>query len=206
MNTPTPVSQPARRPVWRWVFLAAAIVGAPFVAVGLAVLSFVTLDSDAATLRREVMAATHSDWHTKAQVSVGWMTIGAVRQGLRFVPHEHMDEARDALAAVHHASVGVYERSDRDRADASGQLISRTDETMQRRGWTRLVGVVDGGDTVMIYSTDRKSGDRLDLCIAVVNDRELVVVSTAVDTEAVDRLVDRYAPGDLKSKLKLAKL
>lgn len=206
MNTLTPEAKPARRPIWRWVFLAGAILCAPFVALGLAALSYLTLDRDAATLRRELMAATPSDWHTKAQVGVGSVTIGAVRQALRFVDHEHMDEARDALAAVERASVGVYERTGRDHPAADARLIAHADETMRRRGWSRLVSVIDEHDTVMIYSADRKSGDRIDLCLAVVNEQNLVVVSTAVDADALNHLVGRYAPDDFKSKLKLAKL
>ena len=114
MNPPTQTPAPApRRHVWRWVFLAAGICLTPFVILGAVALSFISLDRNAATLRNRVMDATDSGWHTKVQLSVGGVTLGAARQVLRFIHAPDIDEARLALSAVHRASVGVYEADDR---------------------------------------------------------------------------------------------
>ncbi len=74
------------------------------------------------------------------------------------------------------------------------------------RGWTRLIGVIDGKQNVLIYTSDRGSGDRIDLCLAVVDGKELVVVSTRVDADALAKLVAKHAPADFKSKLRFSKL
>lgn len=206
MNTPTSQTSaasavpaiPRRRRIWPWVF---GLGLAPFVVLALAVASFVTLDSDAAALRRHVMTATNADWHTKVQCSVGRLTIGAVRTGMLFVRKPEAADARLALAAVKHASVGVYSRERGGRDWSREQLFVETDRAMQKRGWTRLVGVSEhaGAETVLVYvSDDLDEGDPIDLCVAVVKDRELVVVSTTVDPDTLGELVERHMPSGIQ--------
>lgn len=206
MTSTTQTSAP-RRAIWRWVLLVAGICLAPFLLLGAIAVSYLTLDSDVRALRKQVMAATDASWHTKVQMDVGQVTLGAVNQGLRFVRHKDMADARLALSAVKHVSVGVYERTS-ERADCSSErLFVDTDRVMQRRGWTRLVGVADHKENVLIYARDR-SGDNepLDLCIAVVNGRELVVVSTSVDPSALGELVERHAGDGWKRQFRSSKL
>jgi hypothetical protein len=206
MDTPLPQTPAPRRHVWRWVFLFAGVCLTPFVLLAIVAASFLTLDRDVRVLRGHVMDATHAGWDTKVQVSVGGITLGAIRQGLRFVEHKDIDDARLALKAVRHASVGVYERSTKDVAWSREALFVETDRAMQDRGWTRLVGVVDKDDTVLIYCpTDMKETGPVDICLAVVNGRELVVASTSVDPEALSALVAKHAGDDVKKHLRFAK-
>lgn len=199
MNPTTPQTSAApRRRIWPWVL---GICLAPFVIMAVAVASYVTLDSDAAALRRHVMEATNADWHTKVQCSVGRITLGAVRGGLLFVNKPEVADARLALAAVKHASVGVYERRQQNGEWSREQLFVDTDLAMKKRGWTRLVGVSDRAEAeaVLIYTPDDlDAGDPIDICIAVVNNRELVVVSTTVDPDTLAELVERHTPEQIK--------
>jgi hypothetical protein len=206
MNPVPPTSSP-RRHVWRWVFLGLGLCLAPFVVLAAVAVSFLTLDRDAAVLRKQVMAVTDHGWNTKVQMSVGRITLGAVRTGLAFVHNKDIDDARLALTAIKHASVGVYERRP-GRADWSRQqLFAEADQAMQDRHWTRLVGVADHKDTVLIYMpADFDPDDPVEICLAVVNDRELVVVSTCVDASILAELVEKHSADDLKSRLHLAKL
>ncbi len=208
MNPATPPASPARRHVGRWIALGLVLLLSPFVVLGVGAISMLTLDSDAAVLRREVMAATDANWHTKVQLDIGGITLGAVRTGLRFVHHEHMDEARLALHAVRSASVGVYERDSNEAGWSRAQLFTRTDEMMKQRGWTRLVGVADGRETVLIYTSDVSGTDsRIGLCLAVVDGQELVVVSTKVDAGVLAELAAKHMPKDgLREKLRTVKL
>jgi hypothetical protein len=176
------------------------------VVLALVAASFLTLDGDAAALRKQVMAATDSGWNTKVQLSIGCVTLGAVRSGLWFVHHKDVAEARLALAAVRHASVGVYERTP-GRADWSReQLFTNTDRVMAKRGWIRLAGVADHKDTVLIYvPRDLDLDGPVELCLAVVNGKELIVVSTSVDASKLAELAARHTPDDVKHQLRLAK-
>ncbi|MBI2510542.1 MAG: hypothetical protein HYV96_01070 [Opitutae bacterium] len=195
---PVPPAAPRRRRIWPWVL---GLCLAPFVILALVVLSFVTLDRDAAALRRHVMIATNADWHTKVQCSVGRLTIGAVRTGMLFVRKPEAADARLALAAVKHASVGVYTRTNDGSDWSREQLFVDTDRAMHKRGWTRLVGVSEraGAEAVLIYvPDDLDEGDPIDICVAVVNDRELVIASTTVDPETLGELVERHTPEHIK--------
>lgn len=205
MNTPTsptpvapqPPAAPSRR-IWPWVL---GLCLAPFVILGVAVASYVTLDRDASVLRRQVMKATNADWQTKVQCSVGRITIGAVRSGLFFVRKPEVDDARLALAAVKHASVGVYQLRHRGADWSREQLFGETDRAMKKRGWTRLVGVSerDGAEAVLVYASEDIDDDEpIDICIAVVNGRELVIASTTVDPTTLGELVQRHMPDDMK--------
>jgi hypothetical protein len=204
MNTETPpaIAKSERR-LARWLLLGLAVMIAPVLALGLGIASMLSLDSDAALLRREVSAATDSHWHSKVQVSVGWVTLGLLRTGLRFVEHEHMDEARLALSAVRRASVGVYERTGRAGDWSREKLLSHTDRVMRNRGWSRLVGVAEEGQAVLVYASDEiDSSNRLEVCVAVVDDDNLVVVSTRVDADAIAKLAEmKMPPGEWRTKL-----
>jgi hypothetical protein len=199
-QTPAP-----RRRLWLWVLLGAGLCLTPFALLGIAAVSYLTLDSDVRTLRRHVMDATDTDWSTRVQVSVGRATLGVVGQALHFVDHKDMADARLALKSVKHASVGVYESSG--RHDWSNEdLFVKTDRAMQKRGWSRLVGVVNRREAVLVYIQEgTDEGDPLHLCIAVASSRELVVVSTTVDPDALGELVAKHTGDKLKRHLRFAK-
>lgn len=207
MNPSTQVSPAPRRRVWRWVLLGAGLCLAPFALLAMAAVSYLTLDSDVRTLRRHVMAATDAEWCTRAQVSVGRMTLGAIGQGLRFVDHKDMADARLALRAVKHASVGVYERTSREANWSREELFMKTDRAMQQRGWSRLVGVADRNETVLVYVADDFDKDEpVELCVAVVSGKEMVVASTTIDARALGELVAKHSKGDdLKRQLRIAR-
>ncbi len=208
MNPTVPPESKSRRRLGWWIALGFGLLLIPPVVLGVGVLSMLRLDRDAAALKREVMAASEAGWHTQVQLSVGWATLGAVRTGLRFVNHEHMDEARQAMKAVRSASVGVYECNTREAHLDRAVLFTRTDELMRKRGWTRLVGVAENNETVLVYtSNDIDSGSRLDLCLAVLDGNKLIVVSTNVDASALADLAEMHMPkGGWRGELKRQKL
>lgn len=201
-----PASQPfapapaTRRRLWPWVL---GLCLSPFVLLGLAAISYLTLDRDAAALRQHVMRATDSNWNTRVQFSVGSLTLGVVRTAMRFVHHnDQVNEARLALGTVNHASVGVYELAAGAGHWSGETLLVETDRAMARRGWSRLVGVIGRNETVLIYAGDDAPENRpIKLCIAVVKSRELVVVGTSVDADALGDLVTRHLPVQLTDKL-----
>jgi hypothetical protein len=87
------------------------------------------------------------------------------------------------------------------------QLFGRTDKKMQARGWTRLVGVHENNQTVLVYVADgMDTSGRMDLCVAVVEGDKLVIVSTNVDADALSKLAEmKMPPGGFRGKLRLAK-
>ena len=199
MNTPSPVAAtPKRRRSWPWIV---GVVLTPFIFLGFAILSFVTLNSEAATLRGHVMDATHADWNTRVQVSVGRFTLGTLRTCLAFVPDIDAD-ARLAFSTVRHASVGVYELADHTINWSREELFVDTDKAMHRRGWSRLVGVADQKNTVLVYVADDAdlNGSSVDVCLAVVDGRNLIVASASIDGDSLMKLVHSQTHGTRKHK------
>ena len=198
-----PQSNRPRRRWWPWVL---GICLTPFVLLGVIALSVLTLDRDAAVLRQHIMAGNKADWQTKIQLSVGRFSLGLVRTGLTFVHRKEVVEAQMALRAVKAASVGVYERKPLSmEAGATDQFILSTDRAMVSRGWNRLVGVVDKEDRVLVYVPSHYDADGpIDICLAVINRKEMVVVSATVDPTGLAELVEKHAGEDLKRSLKLA--
>ena len=192
MNPP-PNAPRARHRYWPWIL---GFLLTPPVVLGLMLWSAVHLNRDAAALRQQLMVATGSDWHTQVQLSASPLLLSVLRAGVGCL-HDLPPEARAALGAVRSASVGVYERG-RSRAPASrDRLLAAADEVMSGRGWTRIVGVADGGDTVMIYlPTGVENSTPSSICLAVCNNRELVVVAAQVEPDALAAL----ASGELNKR------
>ena len=203
---PAPHSPAPRHRVWPWVLLGVGICLTPFLLLGIAAVSYLTLDRDVRVLRQHVMAATDANWSTKAQVSVGRFTLATIGQGLRLVPHKDIADARLALRAVKHVSVGVYERTSGTADFSPEQFFGETDRAMQQRGWTRLVGVADQHESVLVYvQDDLAEDDPIEICVAVVNGKEMVVASTTIDAVALGELVAKHAGDDIKRQLNFAK-
>jgi hypothetical protein len=205
--TPTPSVTPTpRRHVWRWVLIGAGLCLTPFLLLGVAAISYLTLNRDVRVLRNHVMEATGAVWNTRVQMSVGSMTLGAIGQGLRLVDNQDMDDARLALRSVKHASVGVYDRSSGGNDWSREQLFTRTDRAMQKRGWIRMVGVVEKKETVLVYVQDVPDDDEpFEICVAVVNGKEMVVCSTTIDAEALGDLIAKHTGDDVNRHLRSAK-
>lgn len=192
MNAPaSPAPVPSRRhSVWRWIFGALAVCA---VAMAVSVYNLITLARDAQSLRDEVIASLHVRTSTKIQGSVGPVLIDTVRAGLHFV-HNVPEDARDALAAVRAASVGIYGLRGTVDASARAAMFSSADAVMNRRGWVRIVGVNDGHDTVLIYTPAKADwGNTQRICLAVCDGQEIVVVSATANTKALARLAARHA-------------
>jgi hypothetical protein len=167
------------RRIWRWLLAGAGLC---FAASALAVYNFVTPTREAMTLREELISALPHSAHTRTQVqvTVGPVLLGTVRAVASLID-DVPAEARLALRAVRKASVGVYELAGGLEADGRARMVSAADDVMQRRGWTRVVGVNDKENLVLVYVPERDpSGSSERVCVAVCNDEYLVVVSGTI--------------------------
>lgn len=183
-----PAPAPARRRRW-WPWILGLCL-APFVALGLVVWSFLTLDRDAAALRGAAMSAAPAAWKQKVVLDLGGFTFGGLRTVAGWVQAPHMNQVRHALQATRAVSVGVYQRTTAAERVSPAAFMAATDAAMTTRGWTRLVGVVDAKESVVIYvPAGNTEGAQLDICLAVVHARELVVVKARVQAEALGELI-----------------
>ncbi|MBP6508346.1 MAG: hypothetical protein KA257_12345 [Opitutaceae bacterium] len=185
MNTPLQPAPRRTRHVWRWVL---GTCGVFMVVCALGAYNTLTLTREAAALRHELMNALPGKFATRVQLSVGEAAFALIRSGGYFM--NLPPEARLGLQAVQRASVGVYqlEAGARPRDDHSwGQ---QADDSMARRGYTRMVGVEEKGQTVLVYTPVQENVDVLDLCLAVFDGEQLVVVSAKVRGKPLMQLIE----------------
>jgi len=169
----------------------------------LGVASYFYLSADAKALRGGVMSAVPGDWEKQFAVNVGGLTLSLVHAGSGFV--NLPPEARAALDAVHGAEVGVYKLLNGPQSIDRLAVLKAADREMAFRGWERIVGVAEPEQLVAIYLPRKGfSHGRVKCCLAVLEDRELVVVSARVNLERLMQLAEKEV--DRKHPFHLGKL
>ena len=155
--------------------------------------------SDARALRDSLMKSAAAEWHEEIEIGVGALTLNLARFGLSFVDLD--PEARTALEAARSADVGVYRRSGRTGSVDRVALLSTADEAMAARGWDRAVAVVNERELVVVYvpKTVRSPRD-VKVCVAVLGSRELVVASARSNLEPLLDLVASHSEWGRKGR------
>lgn len=172
---------------WLLIFFAAAMVVA---AVEIAGVFFLSREAD--KLKVAILDHTESPLETKVQFSVGSGLLGLSRLVLQWVP-DVPPQARQALAALDEASVGVYEFNHTPSSNERMRMIRLADERLQKQGWKRTVAVSQRNETVLVYVPDGPSGEaELQVCVAVCEGRNLVVVSALTSVEALVALASNH--------------
>jgi hypothetical protein len=181
MNTPTPPPIPAPAPaaqgtsLGKWllrIFLGSFLlaVAAP-VAVALVVLN---LSSDTRALRNSVVEQGGASWDKTIELNVGSIPFGMARMILPLT--DAPPEARMALDALRSVEVSVHElrSSEPDRAS----ILAEADRRMAKRGWDRLVGVINDEAAVAVYvQPDDTIGSDLHISVLVLHDKHMVAAT-----------------------------
>jgi hypothetical protein len=137
-------------------------------------------------------------WDKRFAVHVGGLTLGLVRFGSLFF--NLPPEPKAALETLHGAEVGVYNLQDAPSALDYSAMFTAADKCMRRRGWERIVGVARSRQFVAVYMPrNLRTAKRMECCIAVLNEQDLVVVSARGNLEpllelATQHLRDRGGP------------
>ncbi len=182
------------RPVQWLGVLFVATLGLPIIllACGLLTLaSLLRLDGDARALSDSFLGSRDLQWQRRIEVNARWPVVSLARAGLGFAKLE--PEARLALQSIRAGEVGVYHLEDRTRGGSSMSVLRKADEVMSGRGWERLVGVVEEGQTVAVYvKRDAGSTGDLKVCFAVMARDQLVVGSARSDLEPLMKLANGW--------------
>ena len=180
MSPTTTVQSRSAKSSAGYFILAGSLLFLGFCAIG--VVGIFQLGSEATVLRETVMGSVPGQWDKKIALRVGGITTALVRGGSRFF---HLPpEPRAALDALHGAEVGVYNLREEPGNVERGAILNNMDKAMVRRGWQRVVGVVEGRQLVAVYVPQKGvSEKRMRCCVAVLNERDLVVVSARGNLE-----------------------
>ncbi len=149
----------------------------------IAVTSYIRLGADATALKNSVMAIAPAK--TRVVVNVGWLTTGVGRLVASFFPLP--PEAHMAIRSIRAAEVGVYRMECPPGHLDRAQVLAKTESTMRKRGWERIVGVSQDKDLVAVFVPQKVSSTRLKCCVLVVNDEDLVVVTARGNIDEVLR-------------------
>jgi hypothetical protein len=174
---PVIAAAPSRRPSMRvrpiYVVLCALLLIPTFCVLG--IVSYLSLGSPARALRSAVMESAPGRWHKRIVISPGYLTFDLLRFGAGFV--RLPPEAKAALQAVDRAEVGVYHLEDPVSRPNYAHALSKADESMRRRGFEPIVGVVEGNQFVAVYAPDSVSLNDMTCNVVVFDGKDLVIVS-----------------------------
>ena len=149
------------------------------------VTSYIRLGADATTLKNSVMKIAPAK--ARFVVNVGRLTTGVGRLVAGFFPLDL--EVHLAISSIRAAEVGVYRLEHPLQHLDRAQVLAKTETTMRKRGWERIVGVSQEKDLVAVFIPNRVSSSNLRCCVLVVSDEDLVVVGARGNIEEVLRLV-----------------
>ena len=189
------MNAPVRGPSFPWgglccVFLLCAVLS-PVWLVGtalLGVMSCFRVGGEAAALRDSLVPGAAETWPTEVEFTLGWVPLTLAQAGLAFAPVP--PQARLAVRAIERAEVAVYQRETNGSKGSRSALLAAADQAMEARGWIRVVGVVEGEQLVVVYAPKSVSSTRhLKFCLAVLEPRQLVVVSAQGNVEPLLELV-----------------
>jgi hypothetical protein len=103
-------------------------------------------------------------------------------------------EARTALRAIHSAEVGLYQVAPGPRSGRRAGLLTAVDQAMIKRGWERIVGVVDGPTVVAVFAPHNLRSNRdLSLAVMVCEGSQVVLASVRGDPEILAELAFEQA-------------
>jgi len=184
-----------RRFRWRRIFFGLFLL--LFLGGGLLVWSFVP-GGEVRAMRRALDEAEAPPAKTKIAFGVGWPALGLARLVTAVADVEA--DARLALRSVRRADVSVKELERELNRAQRLTLLESVDRSLERKGWERIVGVLEEDETVGVYlSTKSTTADDLRLAILVLSGRELVSVAVRCDVEPLIELVGRHAArGDIQ--------
>ena len=189
MNPPPlpPVIRP--RASRRWLWLILVIILLPLIPLGglaLGVASYFRLSSDTRALRNELTRASGAEWRKQIGLNIGDTTLGLARGASLFIDLDR--DAQTALRAVRGAEVGLYELASTSKSPDRAAMLNAADKAMSRRGWERVVGVLDGDQMVGVFLPAKITSDRMKCCVAVLDGRRLIVVSAEGDLQPLMEL------------------
>ncbi len=190
---PTPPSpRPSGRSVWLPVLLGTLfLVTAIPTAIGIGVWSCLRTGSDSRALRTAAIKASGVPWQRQVEFSAGPILLGLARFGLSFAPLD--PDGRLAIQAIRGAEVAVFQSPGGRDVTANPAVLNAVDDVMTRRGWDRMVGVRQEGNTVAVYVPKQDpGGDLVHACVLVINEDHLVVVSGRTDLRPLMELVERH--------------
>lgn len=159
-------------------------VGVP-IALAVALLH---LSGDTRALRNAAIEGDSATWKKRIELHVGAIPFAAARMALPFVRVD--EDAKTAFSSLRSVEFSIHEltSSEPDRA----RVIAEADARMSRRGWDRVVAVLNRDTAVSVY-TQGEPGDDLKISALVLNARHMVAVTGRGNLQPIFQLAMKKA-------------
>ena len=182
----------------RWllrIFLGSFVLAvvAP-IALAFAVLH---VSPDTRALRNAVIYGDGARWKKQVEVNVGALPFWIARCVL---PFTHAPaEAQQALSAVRSAEVSIHEL--REATPDRARILREADASMRKRGWERVVGVLEHDSAVAVYALPEDgSGGNVKISVLVLEGKQMVAVTGRAKLEPVFELAMAKMEGEFLAK------
>lgn len=151
------------------------------------------LNGQTRALRSAVIQGHAQDWERTIAFHVGGVAVPVIKTGLRFV--DLPEEARLGVSAFEAAEVSIHKGFRSPDPSDLGEILERADFALARRGWNRVVGVVQEKCMVAIYVPNKlRKGGPISVSVLVLNDRDLVVGSIKGNPRPIVELIQKKLP------------
>ena len=132
------------------------------------------------------------------EFGAGRFTFGLAKAASKFV--DLPPEARVLFSSVKGAECSVFEFESHGKSLPA--VLAKADRSMQKRGWTRVVGVVEARQLVAVYIPGKMNSSRkVRFSVLVLDDRQLVCASASGNIDDIlklglDRAREHLLPPD----------
>ena len=149
--------------------------------------------TDTIALRDAVLNNTpEAEWEEQVELGFGRISVAVLQLGGAVVSRcvEVPPEARAILSAAKGAEASVYQlRGGTLNGFDPQKILAEADKKMEKRGWYRLVGVVQERELVAVYvPEDVDLAKDAEVAVLVLNDKDLVCVGARSDLRPLYRI------------------
>ena len=192
MEAPTPKTSLRK---WLLRIFVGSLLLAIATPVAIAVAVF-HVSGDTRALRNAAIHGDGAKWKKQVEANVGFLPLSLARMVLPFTPAP--PEAQQALSAIRSVEVSVHEL--RESQPDHARILRDADEDMRKRGWDRVVAVLEPNMAVAVYVTPESGrGGKVKASVLVVEGRQMVAVTGRANLQPImDLAMDQAEEGFLK--------
>lgn len=178
MEAPSPKTSLRKWLLWIFVGSLLLAIATP-VAIAVAVFH---ISGDTRALRNAAIHGDGAKWKKQVEANVGFLPLSVARMVLPFTPAP--SEAHQALSAIRSVEVSVHEL--RESQPDHARILRDADEEMRKRGWDRVVAVLERDTAVAVYITpDSGPGGKVKASVLVVEGRQMIAVTGRANLEPI---------------------
>lgn len=140
------------------------------------------VSGDTRALRNAAIHGDGAQWQKQVEANVGFLPLSIARIVLPFTPAP--PEAQQAFSAIRSVEVSFHEL--RGSKPDLARILRDADEDMRKRGWDRVLGVVEKANVFAIYVTpDSGPAGKVKASILVIDGRQMIAATGRANLQPI---------------------